>query len=125
MSDFNYLKLYSFGQLTLSTRVQPVDKISPTVLNLIKEPEYEVSINVIDAIDHFIAEGLKNSPTMRHFDELIVLAYQQYRYPIASKLDIRSELQFKEFCQKRYHNEKNKVRIAGIVIELRGIDFLG
>ena len=125
MSGFNYLKLYSFGQLTLSTRVQPVDKISPTVLNLIKEPEYEVSINVVDAIDHFIAEGLKNSPTLVHLNELIVQAYQQYRYPIASKLDIRSELQFKEFCQKRYHNEKNKVRIAGIVIELRGIDFLG
>lgn len=125
MSDFNYLKLYSFGQLTLSTRVQPVDKISPTVLNLIKEPEYEVSINVVDAIDHFIAEGLKNSSTLVHLNELIVQAYQQYRYPIASKLDIRSELQFKEFCQKRYHNEKNKVRIAGIVIELRGIDFLG
>ena len=125
MSDFNYLKLYSFGQLTLSTRVQPVDKISPTVLNLIKEPEYEVSINVVDAIDHFIAEGLKNSPTLVHLNELIVQAYQQYRYPIASKLDIRSELQFKEFCQKRYHNEKNKVRIAGIVIELRGINFLG
>lgn len=125
MSDFNYLKLYSFGQLTLSTRVQPVDKISPTVLNLIKDPEYEVSINVIDAIDHFIAEGLKNSPTLVHLNELIVQAYQQYRYPIASKLDIRSEFQFKEFCQKRYHNEKNKVRIAGIVIELRGVDFLG
>lgn len=125
MSDFNYLKLYSFGQLTLSTRVQPVDKISPTVLNLIKDPEYEVSINVIDAIDHFIAEGLKNPPTLVHLNELIVQAYQQYRYPIASKLDIRSEFQFKEFCQKRYHNEKNKVRIAGIVIELRGIDFLG
>ncbi len=125
MSDFNYLKLYSFGQLTLSTRIQPVDKISPTVLNLIKDPEYEVSINVIDAIDHFIAEGLKNSPTLTHLNELIVQAYQQYRYPIAFKLDIRSESQFKEFCQKRYRNENNKVRIAGVVIELRGVDFLG
>lgn len=124
MSDFNYLKLYSFGQLTLSTRVQPVDKISPTILNLIKDTEYEVSINVIDAIDHFIAEGLKKSPTLIHLNELIAQAYQQYRYSVASKLDIRSESQFKEFCQKRYRNENNRVRIAGIVIELIGIDIL-
>ena len=54
MAEISYLKLYTFGRLTITDRVQPVDKISPTIMNLLKEPEYEVSINVIDAIDNFM-----------------------------------------------------------------------
>ena len=33
--------------------------------------------------------------------------------------------QFKEFCRKRYHNEAQKVKIAGVVIELSGVNLLG
>ena len=124
MSDFNYLKLYSFGRLTLSERIQPVEKISPTTLNLLKEPEYTISINLIDAIDYFIRNGLLITPTLAHLNELIAQAYQRYSYAIALKLNIHSELQFKDFCQKRYRNEGQTVKIAGVVIKLRGIDIL-
>lgn len=124
MSDFNYLKLYSFARLTLSERIQPVEKISPTTLNLLKEPEYAISVNLIDAIDNFICNGLLNTPTFIHLNELIAQAYQMYSSAIALKLNIYSELQFKDFCQKRYRNEGQIVKIAGILIELRGIDLL-
>lgn len=125
MSDFNYLKLYSFGRLTISERIQPVEKVNPTVLKLLKDPEYSLSINLIDAIDHFICEGLKKNPTLDHLNELIVQAYQKYSSAIASKLNIHSESQFEKFCHKRYHNERQTVRIAGIIIELKGIDLFG
>ncbi len=124
MSDFNYLKLYSFGRLTIFDRVQPVDKINPTIFNLLKEPEYTISINLIDAIDHFIYEGLKRTPTLVYLNELIAQAYQRYSFAKALKLDIHSDSQFKVFCQKRYHNEGQTVKIAGIVVKLVGIDIL-
>lgn len=124
MSDFNYLKLYSFGRLAISDRVQPVDKINPTILKLLKEPEYTVSVNLIDAIDRFICEGLKRTPTLAYLNELIAQAYQKYSFVIALKLDIHSDSQFKLFCQKRYHNEGQTIRIAGVVIKLIGIDIL-
>ncbi len=124
MSDFSYLKLYSFGKLTLSQRVQPVDRVTPVYLNLFKTPEYNFSISLIDAIDNFICAGLKQTPTFKHLEELTGQAYQRYSSAIALNLNIHSESQFKEYCQKRYHNEGQKVRIAGICIELKGIDFL-
>lgn len=127
MADYNYLKIYSFGRLTMSERIQPVDKTSPTILNLLKTPEYVASVNLIDAIDHFICDGLEKNPTLAHLDKLIALAYQRYSYAIALKLNLHSENQFKEFCQKRYYNEEQKVKIAGIIFKLKriGINLLG
>lgn len=125
MSEISYLKLYTFGRLTITDRIQPVDKVSPTIMNLLKEPEYEVSINVIDAIDHFICAGLTKTPTLSNYVELVVQAYNKYSFAISLKLNITTLDQFKVFCHKRYHNEGQRVRIAGIVIELSGVNLLG
>lgn len=124
MSDFSYLKLYSFGKRPLSQRVQPVNRATSLNLNLFKTPEYASSINFIDAIDNFICAGLKQTPTFKHLEELISQAYQRYSSAIALKLNIHSETHFREYCQKRYRNEEQKVRIAGIVIKLNGVNIL-
>ena len=71
MDDFSINKLYRFGALTASQRVQPVDKISPVVMNLFKETEIESHLDIFEAIDNFIIFGLKQSPTRKNFDKLI------------------------------------------------------
>lgn len=125
MNDFNYLKIYSLGRLTISERIQPVDKESPIILHLLKEPEYIVSINLINAIDNFIYAGLTETPTKAYLNELIIQAYKKYSFVIAMKLNIHSISEFKDFCIKRYCNENQMVKITGIIIKLRGVDILG
>ena len=122
MDDFSINKLYRFGALTASQRVQPVDKISPVAMNLFKETEIESHLDIFEAIDNYIIFGLKQSPTRKNFDKLIAEAFIKYRYAIALKISITTESNFKDFCYKRYNNQEHSVKIRGILITFKGID---
>lgn len=122
MNDFSINKLYRFGVLTASQRVQPVDKILPVVTNLLKDTEFESHLDIFEAIDNYIIFGLKQSPTRKNFDKLIADAFIKYRYAIAIKISITTESNFKEFCYKRYNNQEHRVKIRGVLITLKGID---
>ena len=122
MDDFSINKLYRFGALTASQRVQPVDKISPVAMNLFKETEIESHLDIFEAIDNFIIFGLKQSPTRKNFDKLISEAFVKYRYAIALKISITTESNFKDFCYKRYNNQEHSVKIQGILFTFKGFD---
>lgn len=122
MDAFDLNKLHRFGALTASQRVQPVDKIAPVVLNLLKETEFKSALNIFEAIDNYIIFGLKQSPTRKNFDKLIAEAFIKYRHAIALKISIISESKFKDFCYKRYNNQEHSIKIQGVLITLKGID---
>lgn len=124
MSDYDLLKICRLRSSNISERIQPIDKIAPIVLNLQKEREYEVSINLIDAIDHYILHKLSMLPTFAQLDKLIEETYNMYMPQIQLKLNIQNESQFKEFCYKRYNNEEQTVKIVGVIIRLGGINIL-
>lgn len=124
MSDYDLLKICRLRSSKISERIQPIDKIAPIVLNLQKEREYEVSINLIDAIDHYILHKLSMLPTFAQLDKLIEETYNMYMPQIQLKLNIQNESQFKEFCYKRYNNEEQTVKIVGVIIRLGGINIL-
>lgn len=124
MSKISNLKLVRFGSLTMSQRVQPVNKTDPIFLNLYKEPEFKVSANLIDAIDHFIFNGLQSERTHEQLRKMIATAYDRYMAAIRSKLGITSGTAFEEYCLKRYQNGKHRVKICGVIVELEGVDLV-
>lgn len=91
MSKISNLNLARFGTYTIYERVKPVNRTDLVFLNLLKEPEFKVSADLIEAIDHFIYNGLLSERTHAQLKKMIAAAFNEYRSLIGLKLGITSD----------------------------------